>query len=131
GNLPAGGPGKIFYMSRPEALAAARRGDGPPPGAALHRYDLEKRKDETVQASVMNYELTPDGRKMLYQSGPTTWQIGSASPNPMAALLGAAGGGRGAGGGAGGPPRQGGPETLDVGGGEVAVWAPGGGEQEL
>src|SRR5262249_44216580 len=103
-NLQAGAANQIFYMARPEnATPTARRSDGPPTGSALHRYDLEKRKDDTVQPAVMMYELTPDGKKMLYATSPTTFMIGAASPNPMAAMMAAAGGGGGRGAGPNGP----------------------------
>src|SRR5262249_55157494 len=67
-NLQAGAPGFIFYLARAETgPTPGGRGAGPiAPTAALHRYDLEKRKDETVQPAVVTYELTADGRKMLY-----------------------------------------------------------------
>lgn len=78
GNLTAGSAGQIFYVSRPE------QGGGPGGGATLHRYDLDRKRDSTVQAGIGAYELTPDGRKMIYSSGgnwfiaPTTGSGGAA-----------------------------------------------------
>ncbi len=89
-SLEAGPANQIFYIVRPEA-APGRGGPGVPTGS-LHRYDLEKRKDETVQPAVVAYALTPDGRKMLYATSPTSWFIGPATPGaaPAPAAAGAA-----------------------------------------
>src|SRR5205823_5976774 len=96
--LDAGAAGQVFYVARSEAAegggprGGGRGGFG---GGVLHRYDLDRRRDATVQQSVGSYELTPDGRKMLYSSGgnwyvvPTTGSTGgTTAPAP------AAGGGR-------------------------------------
>ena len=116
-NLQAGAPGFIFYMARAEGgPTPGGRGAGPQiPTAALHRYDLEKRKDDTVQPAVIAYELTRDGRKMLYATSPTSWHIGPSGPSLMAslgglgAMMGAAGGG--------GRGGRGGPASGGSGGG--------------
>ncbi|HSQ55736.1 MAG TPA: hypothetical protein VLM40_08315, partial [Gemmata sp.] len=84
-NLSAGAEGQIFYQVRSDLGGPRRRGEGPS-GAALNRYDLEKRKSTVVQPAVTNYELTPDGKKMLYSTGRENWFIGSTTG-------GAAGGG--------------------------------------
>jgi tricorn protease len=106
-DLQAGAANQIYYLSRGEEAGrgrAAGPGDGPP-GAELHVYDLEKRKDEVKIASVSGYDLTPDGKKILYAlrrdyfihgAGPAS---GGAGGGAMAA---AGRGGRGGGGGA--PP---------------------------
>ncbi len=67
--LEAGAAGRSSTSSGPnrlKAVAAAAAGGGG--GATLHRYDLDRRRDATVQAGVGSYELTPDGRKMLYST---------------------------------------------------------------
>ncbi|HMO35616.1 MAG TPA: hypothetical protein PKA06_06200, partial [Gemmatales bacterium] len=67
---------------------------------SLKRYDLEKKKEDTVQASCMTYELTPDGKKMLYATTPTNWFIASSSGGGGSALAAMAAAGRGGRGGA-------------------------------
>ncbi len=121
GNLQAGPANQFYYMVRSDGGGRGGRGAGGPAGfgAALHRYDIEKRKDDVVQPSVMSYELTPDGRKMLYSTGPGSWHIGSSSPSPggaaMAAAPAAPAGGRGRGAAsAGGGTSPDGSKTLNV-----------------
>jgi tricorn protease len=80
-NLNAGAAGQIFYLARSEPTGGGGRGGGGggPGGGALRRYDLERRRDATVQPSVTAYELTPDGRRVLYSTGGGNWFIGSAT----------------------------------------------------
>jgi len=104
-NLQAGSAGQIYYVARSESEQGGGRGGrgGGSFGGALHRYDLERKRDDTIQTSVTSYELTPDGRKMLYSTGqswiiaPSTPSSGGGAPS-LPALLG--GGGRRSGGGA-------------------------------
>lgn len=90
-NLQAGAANQLYYMSRASSdEGGGRRGPGAEmAGAALNRYDLEKKKNDTVQASVTSYVLTPDGRKMLYSSGRSSYFItsttGGAAPTTPAA----------------------------------------------
>ena len=80
GNLQAGAAGQLFMISRPDS--GGGRGAGPT-GATLLRFDVDLRKVTTVQSGIGTYELTPDGRKMLYSMpnglNPADWYIGSAS----------------------------------------------------
>jgi len=104
-NLQAGSAGQIYYVSRSEAEpAGGGRGRGFGGfGGALRRYDLDRKRDDVIQASVSSYELTPDGRKMLYSSGQSTWVIAPTTPSSGAAPSAPAGfsfGGRRGGGGA-------------------------------
>ncbi len=96
-NLKTGAAGHLYYLSRPETTGGGGRGGPVAIGAALHRYDVDKRKDDVVQPTVVAYELTPDARKMLYATSPTSWLIGSTSGGgaPPTAALAAAAGGRG------------------------------------
>jgi len=92
GNLQAGAAGQVFMVSRPDA--GGGRGPGAPGGATLLRFDVDGRKVTIVQSGVGTYELTPDGRKMLYSQG-GDWFIGSSSGGGAApAGLPAVGGGR-------------------------------------
>jgi tricorn protease len=63
--LRAGEAGQIFFI---------RTIDGK---GALHHYDLNTRKDETLLPEVNDYSLSGDGKKLMYRSA-TTWAIGPA-----------------------------------------------------
>ncbi|HUR55832.1 MAG TPA: PDZ domain-containing protein [Gemmataceae bacterium] len=90
--LHAGAAGQLFYLTRPEIGAG---------GGTLMRYDIERRNSATVQAGVTAYELTPDGRKMLYSTGGGNWFVapttGSTAGASTAAAPTGGGGGRGRG----------------------------------
>jgi tricorn protease len=88
--LSAGAAGQLFYLTRAEAEAGGRGGPGG--GATLNRYDMERKRAAVVQAGVAGYELTPDGRKLLYSTG-GNWFITSAAGGggaPPTGLLGGA-----------------------------------------
>jgi tricorn protease len=74
--LAAGATGQLFY------LEAAPRGDDAPTGATLKRFDLAKRKAETVLAGVADYHLSADGKKALVLSPPDSWSIIDAVGKP-------------------------------------------------
>jgi tricorn protease len=97
--LTAGSAGQIFYLARSESGEGGRGprgGGGGGGGATLHRYDLDRRRDSTVQAGVSSYEITPDGRKMLYSTGGGNWFIAStAGAGGAAPVTASAGTGRG------------------------------------
>lgn len=61
-NLQAGNEGEIYYIEAP----AESRG---PMGreTKLHKYDLNKRKDETLMSDVSDYLLSADKKKLLYR----------------------------------------------------------------
>ncbi|MGL4419371.1 MAG: PDZ domain-containing protein, partial [Gemmataceae bacterium] len=87
--LQAGMANQLFYMNRSE--------NGP---SSIMKFDVERRKADVVQASAMGYELTPDGRKMLYAAPGGNWFIASTSgggggTGGAAALMAAAASGRG------------------------------------
>jgi tricorn protease len=69
-DLRAGDAGQLFYT---------RDADGKP---ALHRFDLGKRKDETVLAEAYDPALTRDGKKLLYRVGQSWFLTGAAAPKP-------------------------------------------------
>ena len=71
--LSAGSAGQIYYVTRPEPGAG-----GGPVGATLSRYDLDRKRASVVQGGVQAYELTPDGRKLLYTTGSGNWFITSS-----------------------------------------------------
>jgi tricorn protease len=65
-NLQAGNAGQIYFI---------RQIDDKP---ALQRFDLEKRKPETVLADVPDYRLSADAKKLLYRSH-DAWFIASTA----------------------------------------------------
>ena len=71
-NLESGEAGVIFFT---------RRADGV---AVLHRYDLNKRKDDTFLPSVDRYSLSADGRKILYLAQ-GAWFIAATAVSPPVA----------------------------------------------
>jgi tricorn protease len=84
--LQAGAAGQVYYVTRSEAGEGGGRGG--PMGGALNRYDIDRRRATVVQPSVTGYELTPDGRKLLYSTGAGNWFItsttGAAGTGPAA-----------------------------------------------
>ncbi|MFH1573402.1 MAG: PDZ domain-containing protein, partial [Acidobacteriota bacterium] len=68
-SLQVGAAGQIYYLRQ---LPSAAAPEGPPgpgfggPGFELHRYDLAKRKDDTLISGIRSYQLTADGKKVLY-----------------------------------------------------------------
>jgi tricorn protease len=70
--LQAGPAGQLYYLEIP---ATPPLGDGAPRGATLERFDLSKRKSETVLPGVADYHLTGDGKKALIFSPPESWSI--------------------------------------------------------
>lgn len=56
--------GKLFYLTRPFTAGGGRGNRGG--RTALKVYDMEEREAETVLAGVGGYELSADGKKILY-----------------------------------------------------------------
>ena len=71
-NLQAGQAGQVFYL------------DGAPHGAALKRFDLGKRKTETILSGVGDYRLSAAGKKALVFSPPESWSIAEVDGPPPA-----------------------------------------------
>lgn len=98
GSLQTGSAGQVYMIARGGDEGGGRGQGG---SGSLVRYDIERRKLDTVQASASAFELTPDGRKVLYRSG-SSWYVASTSGGgggggaSLAAL--ASGGGRRSGG---------------------------------
>ena len=72
--LAVGEANQVFYL---------RRADG---RGAIRRYDITKRKDDVVLAEASGFELTRDGKKILYRTTGTNWFL-----QPVAALRGGEG----------------------------------------
>jgi len=74
GNLQAGEAGMLFFT---------RRADG---ANALHRYDLAKRKDDVLLPNVGLFQLSADGKRVLY-AVQGAFFIGNTATAPIAAPL--------------------------------------------
>jgi len=68
-DLQPGPEGQLYYLKRGEAGGLF----GNPPGS-LTRYDLGKRKEETLLEGVRGFRLSADGKKVLLVR-PGSWQI--------------------------------------------------------
>ena len=94
GNLQAGAAGQVYMIVRPDT--GGGRGAGTGGGATLQRFDVDLKKVTTVQTGIGTYELTPDGRKMLYSvpgapGAPSEWFIGSTAGGGAAPVAGPGG----------------------------------------
>ena len=56
--------GKILYLSQPTRTLTGER-----PKKTLHMYDMEKRKDHQLLSELDGYDLSADGKKIMYRSG--------------------------------------------------------------
>jgi tricorn protease len=76
--LPGVGPSAIPQMAATaDAVWYVRGGDGDGGARSLHRYDLKERKDEKALDGVAGWELSADGKKLLYRSG-SDWYVTDA-----------------------------------------------------
>ena len=86
--LRAGLAGTVYYLEAP----AGGGGFGPPRGNTLHRYRLTDRKAATFMANVAEFDVSADGKKLLYRT-PTAGgaaggpPAGGARPAPPALFL--------------------------------------------
>ncbi len=70
--LVAGRAGSFFLL---ESVPSSGTGAAPNFGAALHRFDIEKRKAEKVQDAVTQFDVSADGNKMLVGQFPGRYTI--------------------------------------------------------
>ena len=77
--LHAGPEGMVFYLEG----GRNQPGAGPGPGSELSRYRLCDRKVSSFATGVATYEVSADGRKLLYRTVPATGAAG-APPTPGA-----------------------------------------------
>jgi tricorn protease len=76
--LQAGSAGQVFYIESP-AAGPLGIGGGP---SALKRFDLTKRKVETVLDGVVDYVLNADGKKALVRAQPDSFSIIDTAGKP-------------------------------------------------
>ncbi len=77
--MAAGKTGFLFLLEAPAVLTALA--GGPPPGFALHKFELKTRKTEKVLDGVGAIELSHNGEKMLYRQG-QNWIVSAAGQAP-------------------------------------------------
>ena len=65
--LKAGVPGTVFYLEAAAGGGGGRGGGGG--GSTLHRYRLSDRRAAPFMQSVSEYDVSADGRKLLYRTG--------------------------------------------------------------
>jgi tricorn protease len=65
-NLRVGGEGEIYYLE----TIGRQFFDAWGGSAELKRFKLESRETETLAFGVDSFELTPDGKKLIYRQGP-------------------------------------------------------------
>jgi tricorn protease len=82
-DLKAGAAGQVLYLKAPADTPAQLESQAAPP-SELHRFDVAKRKDETLRGGVSDYRLTPDGKKALTFTAPGTWVIAEVAPGMSA-----------------------------------------------
>jgi tricorn protease len=70
--LTAGEPNTLFLLEFPRDAAPGVT------GATLHKFDLEKRKLDKVIDNINSFDLSENGRKMLYRQG-QNWFIASVA----------------------------------------------------
>jgi len=76
--LATGAEGVVFYAEAPLPFPAP---DGPPAAFTLHRWDLAKRTSAPFLTGVQRFEISGDGKKVLYQSA-AGWGIVPADGEP-------------------------------------------------
>ncbi len=81
-DLQAGRAGFVYYL---RADAEVPAGPGPPPMGALHRFDLEARKDERLFDRAARYRISANGRSLLYSTH-DAWSIVPLETSPKVDL---------------------------------------------
>jgi tricorn protease len=78
GQLVAGKSGTLFLVEEPLLPRF-----GGPPRLTVHKFDLEKRKvDKFLDGVTGTIELSQNGEKMLYRSGPASWALVATAAPP-------------------------------------------------
>lgn len=60
--------GKLFYRNRPFVAGGAGAEDGPPPAATIMVFDLKEREAKTVLERADGFQLSHDGKQLLYRA---------------------------------------------------------------
>jgi tricorn protease len=83
-SLRAGAAGQVYFLALQPAPAPTSGRGSENAGGSLQRFDLGKRKEETIFTGVASYRLTPDGKKALTFSAPETYSIVDIPADPVA-----------------------------------------------
>ena len=68
--LRAGAAGTVFYLEPAGGRSGGGAGQaGPPPGNTLNRYRISDRRGGAFVSGVAAYEVSADGRKLVYRTG--------------------------------------------------------------
>ncbi|MEO8361889.1 MAG: PDZ domain-containing protein, partial [Vicinamibacteria bacterium] len=83
--LKAGLSGTVYYLQAPEAGSGSR-------GSTLHRYKLSERKSAVFVTNVAEYDVSADGKKLLYRTpapggGPGAPPVTGADARPSLFLV--------------------------------------------
>jgi tricorn protease len=78
-SLQAGAAGQIYYLRAGADAAPGPPGPPGPPLQALHRFDLEKRADERILDQARSFQVSADGKKLLYSTR-DAWSLVALSP---------------------------------------------------
>jgi tricorn protease len=81
--LKAGAPGTVYYL---EAGAGGGRG-GAGGGSTLHRYRLSDRRAAAFATGVAQYDVSAEGRKLLYRTGGGAGGRGGGAAAPTVNLF--------------------------------------------
>ncbi|MBS0010645.1 MAG: PDZ domain-containing protein, partial [Bacteroidales bacterium] len=77
-DLGVGDEGKVFYIVRPSV---------PGGDSKMHLYDIKEKKDKEVM-TLDDYEISADGKKMLYRSGRTYGiSVTGSKPEPEKGII--------------------------------------------
>jgi tricorn protease len=68
GNLSAR-KGKLFFLKQPQEARAQGTDEDDAPRNVLHVFDLEKREDKELLTAIDGYNLSHDGKKVIYKAG--------------------------------------------------------------
>lgn len=77
--LKPGAPGTVFYL---ESLTGAGQEPGVPAGQILNRYRLSDRKAAHFREGVLDYNVSADGRKLVYRTADPARAAAEAPPTP-------------------------------------------------
>jgi tricorn protease len=71
--------GKVFFLAQPQEARAQGTDHDQDPRNVLHVFDLEKREDKELLSGIDGYDLSYDGKKVIYKAGPN-YGIQDAEP---------------------------------------------------
>ncbi|MFB3905714.1 MAG: PDZ domain-containing protein [Acidobacteriota bacterium] len=68
-SLQAGAEGQIYYLESLPVVQPLQGQQGPPPARySLHKYDLKKRKDDTIIGRLNGYSLSLNNKRIMYST---------------------------------------------------------------